>query len=107
MKNLGNMLKQAQEMQAKVEEMQRKLEEMEVQGSSGAGLVTVTMSGKGHLKAVKVDPSLADPAEMEVMEDLIVAAANDAKSKIEAMVQDKTQEMMGGLPLPPGLKLPF
>lgn len=107
MKNLGNMLKQAQEMQAKVEEMQRKLEELEIDGIAGAGLVTVTMSGRGHLKSVKIDPSLVDPSEIEVLEDLIVAAANDAKSKIEATLQEKTQEMMGGLPLPPGMKLPF
>ena len=107
MKNLGNMLKQAQEMQAKVEEMQRKLEELEIDGTAGAGLVTVTMSGRGHLKSVKIDPSLVDPSEIEVLEDLIVAAANDAKSKIEATLQEKTQEMMGGLSLPPGMKLPF
>ncbi|MFQ5534562.1 MAG: YbaB/EbfC family nucleoid-associated protein [Sphingomonadales bacterium] len=104
---IGELLKQAQGMQSKMAEMQAKLDETEIEGRAGGGLVSVTLSGKGDLRRLAVDPSLLDRDETEVLEDLIVAAHADAKSKIEAMVGEKMGEMTGGLPLPPGLKLPF
>jgi hypothetical protein len=107
MKNLAGLMKQAQQMQSKMQEMQSKLEGMEVEGVAGAGLVAVTLNGKSELRRVKIDPKLADPAEMEMLEDLIVAAHRDAKSKIEAMTQDEMQKVTGGLQLPAGMKLPF
>ncbi|MFP6711025.1 MAG: YbaB/EbfC family nucleoid-associated protein [Rhodospirillales bacterium] len=107
MKNLGQMMKQAQEMQSKMTEMQDKLSEMEVTGSSGAGMIEITLTGKSDVRTVKIDPSLIDPNDPEVLEDLIVAAFNDAKSKVEVKVSEKMSEMTGGLQLPPGFKLPF
>lgn len=107
MKNIGNMLKQAQEMQTKMAEVQERLAAMEVEGTAGAGLVTVTISGKGEFKKVKIDPSLIDPDEAEVLEDLIVAAAGDAKAKVDETMQEEMSKLTGGLPLPPGMKLPF
>jgi DNA-binding YbaB/EbfC family protein len=107
MKNLAGLMKQASQMQAKMQEMQTKLEGMEVEGTSGAGMVSVTLNGRGEMKQVKIDPKLADPAEMEMVEDLIVAAHNDAKRKIETMASEEMQKMTGGMQLPPGMKLPF
>lgn len=107
MKNLTELMKQAGDMQSKMADMQSALEDMEVEGLSGAGLVKVVLNGKGALLAVHVDESLVQPDDKEVMEDLIVAAHNDAKAKAEAMVAEKTQEMMGGISLPPGMKMPF
>lgn len=107
MKNLGQMMKQAQQMQAKMAEMQAKLAETEVTGVSGGGMIQVAMNGKGELRRIKIDPALIDPNEAEVLEDLIVAAANDAKAKVEVHVADKMRELTGGLELPPGMKLPF
>jgi len=107
MKNLGNMMKQAQEMQAKMAEMQERLGDLEITGQSGGGLVTVTLNGKGEVRTVKVDKTLVDPEDIEVMEDLIVAAFNDAKAKVESTVQEETSKLMGGPKLPPGMKLPF
>ena len=107
MKNLSQMLKQAQEMQSKMAEMQTALEQIEVTGQSGAGLVSVTVSGKGEVKKVKIDPKLADPNELDVLEDLIVAAAKDAKAKADAQMAEQMSKLTGGLSLPPGFKLPF
>lgn len=107
MKNLGSMMKKAQEMQEKMQKMQEKMGETEVDGKSGAGLVTITLNGKGELRKIKIDPSLIDPSEIEVLEDLIVAAHNDAKVKAETMMQEEMQKITAGLPLPPGMKLPF
>lgn len=107
MKNIGNMLKEAQKLQQRMLEMQQRLAETEMSGQSGGGLVTVTLSGKGEMRRIKIDRSLVDPAEVEVLEDLIVAATNDAKAKIEAHLSAEMQKMTGGLPLPPGMKLPF
>lgn len=107
MKNLGNMMKQAQQMQAKMQEMQAKLGEVEATGQSGAGMVSVVVNGKGELKKVKLDKSIVDPEDVEVLEDLVVAAFNDAKNKVDQMVAGETQKLMGGLGLPPGFKLPF
>jgi DNA-binding YbaB/EbfC family protein len=107
MKNLGQLMKQAQQMQSKMTEMQEKLGELEVSGTSGGGMVTVTLNGKGEMRGVKLDKSLVDPEDIEVLEDLIVAAHNDAKGKAEAAMQDEMQKVTGGLQLPPGMKLPF
>lgn len=107
MKNLGQMMKQAQEMQAKMAEMQSRLGDIKVPGQAGAGMIAVVLNGKGELRSLKIDPKLVDPSEVEVLEDLIVAAFNDAKGKVEAAVQDETSKLMGGLKLPPGMKLPF
>jgi DNA-binding YbaB/EbfC family protein len=87
--------------------MQAELADMIVEGRSGGGLVTVALSGKGDLRGLKIDPSLANPAEIEVLEDLIVAAFNDAKGKSEEQVQRKMSEVTAGLPIPPGMKFPF
>jgi hypothetical protein len=107
MKNLGNMMKQAQEMQAKMAEMQERLADKTVEGHAGGGMVRVIMTGKGMAQKVSIDPSLTEQSETEVLEDLLVAAINDGRTKVEEMIQEETQEIMGGLPLPPGMKLPF
>ena len=107
MKNLGQMMKQAQEMQNKMTEMQDKLADIEVTGSAGGGMVEYTLTGKNEARRLKIDPSLLMPDSAEMLEDLIVAAANDARSKVENKVQEKMSELTGGLQLPPGFKLPF
>jgi hypothetical protein len=94
-------------MQKKMEEMQARLETLEIEGSAGAGMVTVMLNGKGVLKSVRIDPKLADPAEMEMLQDLIVAAHAEAKRKLEATTTDEMQKVTGGLNLPGGMKLPF
>tara|TARA_E500000331_G_scaffold304959_1_gene308385 strand:- start:6229 stop:6552 length:324 start_codon:yes stop_codon:yes gene_type:complete len=107
MKNLGQLMKQAQEMQDKMAEMQDSLVSIEIEGIAGAGLVKVTLNGKGEMRRLHIDPTLVSADEAEVLEDLIVAAHNDAKGKIEARVQEETQKLMGGMSLPPGMKFPF
>lgn len=107
MKNIGQIMKQAQQMQTKMAELQEQLAALEVSGSAGGGMVQVTMSGKGELRGVKIDPTLANPDDVEVLEDLIMAAANDAKAKVEVRVQEEMQKLTGGLQLPPGMQLPF
>jgi nucleoid-associated protein EbfC len=107
MRDLMNMMKQAKEMQARFETMQAEIAAMEASGSSGGGLVIVTLSGKGEMKSLRVDPSLLNPDEAEILEDLVVAAHNDAKGKVEAMMAEKTKALTAGLPIPPGMKLPF
>ncbi len=107
MKNLGQMLKQAQQMQAKVAELQAELANMEITGSSAGGMIQVTLTGKAEAREVKIDPSLAGADDVEVLEDLIVAAFNDAKSKVDARMAEKMSEMTGGLQLPPGMMPPF
>lgn len=105
MKDLMGMMKQVQDMQAKMQQLQQELADMEITGQSGAGLVTVTLNGKGEMRTLKIDPSLMKPDETEIVEDLVVAATQDAKSKVDAANQEKMQQMAGGMPLPPGLKL--
>jgi len=107
MKNLGQMLKQAQEFQSKMAGMQEEMADMEVTGSSGGGMVQVILNGKGEARKIKIDPSLVTPDDAEVLEDLILAAFNDAKGKAEKAMQEKMAKMTGGLELPPGMKLPF
>lgn len=105
MKNLMDMMKQAKQLQEKMGEMQTAVEAVSQTGSAGGGLVSVTLNGKGVLDAIKIDPSLVKESEIEILEDLIVAAHADAKAKIEQVLQSKMQELAGGLQLPPGLKL--
>ncbi|MBO6783298.1 MAG: YbaB/EbfC family nucleoid-associated protein [Alphaproteobacteria bacterium] len=107
MKNLGNLMKQAQEMQAKMVEMQERLAEMTIDGAAGAGMVTVTLNGKSEMKGIKIDPSLLNADEGEILEDLIVAAHADAKKKAEERMAEEMKEVTGGLNLPPGMNLPF
>lgn len=107
MKNLGQMMKQVQDMQAKMADMQAKLADMEVTGAAGGGMVKASLNGKGVVKGIKIDPSLMVPADVEVLEDLLVAALNDAKNKVDDYSQGEMSKLTGGLPLPPGLKLPF
>ena len=106
MKNMGQLMKQAQAMQQKMAEMQTKLEQVEISGAAGAGLVQVTLNGKGEMRALKIDPSVINVEEAEVLEDLIIAAHNDAKAKLEAHTAEEMGKVTGGLNIP-GLKMPF
>jgi DNA-binding YbaB/EbfC family protein len=105
MKDLMKMMKQAQDLQARMQKMQEELTALEVEGQAGAGAVRVTLNGKGEMRALRIDPSLMKPGEAEIVEDLVLAAFQDAKAKVEAQMQEKMQDITGGLPLPPGLKL--
>jgi nucleoid-associated protein EbfC len=105
MKNIFGMMKQAQELQSKMAELQTELESMEVEGTSGGGLVKVTLTGKGSMAKLSIDPSLVKADEAEILEDLVVAAHNDAKQKAEKAMAEKMQAITAGLPLPPGMKL--
>ncbi len=107
MKNLGNLMKQASQMQAKMTEMQAKMQEIEVTGAAGAGMLQVTLNGKFEMKKVKIDKSLMVPDDVEVLEDLLLAAFNDAKGKAELLMQEEMAKLTGGLSLPEGFKLPF
>jgi hypothetical protein len=106
-KNIGQLMKQAQQMQTRMAEMQAKLAEVEMSGQSGGGMVAAVMNGKGELKKITIDKSAVDPDDVEILEDLIIAAVNDAKNKIDAYSAGETQKMMGGIQMPPGMKLPF
>jgi len=101
------MMKQAQAMQEKMQEMQAALERHELSGTAGGGMVNVTLNGKGEMRRIKIDPVLIDPSDPEMLEDLVVAAHNDAKAKVEAHMHEEMAKVTGGLNLPPGLKLPF
>ncbi len=105
--DMMGMMKQAKELQEKMQSLQDEVAAMEVEGSSGGGLVSVVMSGKSEMKRLKIDPSLLKPEEAEIVEDLIVAAVNDARAKAEAVLADKMRAMTSGMGLPPGMKLPF
>ena len=107
MKNLSQMMKQAQEMQTRMADMQAKLEQVEMTGASGGGMIQVTLNGKGDLRKIKIDKSLLDPDEAEVLEDLILAAFNDGKARVERHMSEEMGKLTGGLKLPPGMKLPF
>ena len=107
MKNLGNMLKQAQQMQTRMAEMQARLEAESVEGAAGGGMVKLTLSGKGELKRVSIDPALMTADDREVLEDLLLAAHADAKAKVEAMMAEEMQKATAGMNLPAGMKLPF
>jgi nucleoid-associated protein EbfC len=107
MPDLMGLMKQAQAMQAKLQEAQAELDHVEVEGQAGGGMVRVTLSAKGAMKAVIIDPSLMNAQEKEILEDLILAAHADARVKAERILEEKMKAMTAGLPLPPGLKLPF
>jgi nucleoid-associated protein EbfC len=99
------MMKQAAQLQSKMKAMQDELEHVEVEGVSGGGLVSVRMTAKMEVKALKIDPSLVKADEREILEDLLVTAHNDARRKAEVAMQEKMQTLTGGLGLPPGLGL--
>ena len=105
--NIAKMMRSMTDMQSKMSDMQNRLGDIEVVGQSGGGLVTVTMNGKAEMRKIIIDPKLINIDEKEMLEDMIVAAANDAKAKAEALIAGETEKMMGGLKLPPGVKLPF
>lgn len=107
MKDLLGMMSKAKEMQAKFQALQEEIANIEAVGQSGGGLVQVTISGKFEMRALKIDPSLFKEDDVEILEDLILAAHNDAKAKVEAVMQEKSRELTAGLPIPPGMKLPF
>ncbi len=107
MKDLMGLMKSAQAMQGKMQEAQAALERLEVEGQSGAGLVRVTLTAKGQMKTLAIDPSLLKADEGEILEDLIVTAHEDARRKAERLAEEKMRDVTAGLPLPPGMKLPF
>ena len=102
----GNIMKQAQQMQANMEKVQQELAEAEVTGEAGAGMVKVTMNGRHDVKRVEIDPELMKD-DKEMVEDLVAAAVNDANRRVEKMSQEKMSSVTAGMPLPPGMKLPF
>jgi nucleoid-associated protein EbfC len=99
------LMKQAAQLQSKMQAMQAELDQIEVEGTAGGGLLTVILTAKGDLKAIRIDDSLLKPSEKEILEDLMVAAHADARRKAEAVLQEKMKSLTGGLPLPPGLGL--
>ncbi len=105
MRDMMGLMKQAQDMQKKMAEMQAQLETLEFEGSAGGGLVKVVMTAKNVLKSVKIDPSLMVQGEEEILEDLVISASNDARTKAERSVQERMAEVTRGLPIPPGMKL--
>lgn len=107
MRDLMGIMKQAQAMQEKMASLQSELDSVEVRGASGGDAVSVRMTAKGQVLGVTIDPSLMVADEREILEDLIVAACNDARAKAEATAQERMAELTKGLPLPPGMKLPF
>ncbi|PHP69099.1 YbaB/EbfC family nucleoid-associated protein [Zhengella mangrovi] len=107
MKDLMGLMSKAKEMQAKMQALQEEMANVTADGQSGGGLVTVTLTGKGEMRGLKIDPSLFKEDDVEILEDLILAAHNEAKAKVEQVMAEKTQELTAGLPIPPGMKLPF
>jgi nucleoid-associated protein EbfC len=107
MVDIMGMMKKAHAMQAKLQDVQEELARLEVEGVSGAGMVRVSLSAKGELRSVHIDPSLLTPADKEMVEDLVVAAHADARKKADALAADKMRDVTAGLPLPPGMKFPF
>ena len=105
--DIMGMMKKAQEVQAKLQEAQEELGRLEVEGQSGGGMVSLTLTAKGELKGVRIDASLLTPADKEMLEDLIIAAFSDGKAKADRLAAEKMQALTAGLPLPPGMKLPF
>ncbi|MGJ8564039.1 MAG: YbaB/EbfC family nucleoid-associated protein [Alphaproteobacteria bacterium] len=107
MKDLMGLMKQAKEMQSKMEAAQAKVSDLEAEGRAGAGLVSLTVSGEGHMKSLKIDPSILNPDDGEIVEDLIIAAFNDAKVKLDAAKESTMKSAFGDMPMPPGMKMPF
>ena len=107
MRDIMGMMGKVKEMQAKMEKMQAEIADIRAEGKAGGGLITVTVNGKSQMLAIKIDPSLFKEDDVEILEDLIVAAHKDGKDKAEAITAEKTRELTAGLPIPPGMKLPF
>lgn len=105
--NMGQVMKQVQQMQGKMASMQENLVNIEASGQAGNGMVQAMMNGKGELQKIKIDPSLLDPEDVEMLEDMVLAAINDTKAKVDAVVATETEKTMGDVKLPPGMKLPF
>ena len=105
--NFNNMMKQAQDLQKKMAEAQKKVESLEAEGTSGGGLIKIIIDGKNKVKSVKIDESLISKDDIEILEDLILAAFNDGKEKIQKKITDEMSSITGGLQLPPGFKMPF
>jgi nucleoid-associated protein EbfC len=105
--DIMGMMKKAQAVQAKLQEAQDELGRLEVEGQAGGGMVRLTLTARGELKGVSIDASLMTPADREMLEDLIVAAFADGKAKADRAAAEKMQSLTAGLPLPPGMKLPF
>ena len=107
MRDLMNLMKSAGEIQEKMTALQEEMKTEEATGTSGAGMVSVTLNGKNDMRSLEIDPSLIADGDKSIIEDLIIAAHNDAKQKIEAKMAERMQELTAGLPIPPGMKLPF
>jgi len=107
MKNFDQVLKQAQQMQEKIQKIQEKIAQTEIKGVSGGGMVEATLTGKGEMRALKIDKSLVDPQDVEVLEDLVIAAVNDARTKLDQYAAEEMSHATQGLPLPGGFKMPF
>ena len=107
MNNFNNMIKQAQDLQKKMADAQEKVETLEAEGISGGGIVKITINGKNNVTSVNIDETAIDKNEKEILEDLIVAAFNDARDKIQRKIADEMSSLTGGIKLPPGMKLPF
>ena len=107
MNNFNNMIKQAQDLQKKMAEAQEKVETLEAEGISGGGIVRITINGKNNVTSVNIEETAIDKNEREILEDLIVAAFNDARDKIQRKIADEMSSLTGGIKLPPGMKLPF
>lgn len=105
--NMADMMKQAQAMQTKMQEMQEGLANVTVQGQAGGGMVKVTMTCKGIMTGLQIDPAVIDPNDPDMVADLVIAASNDAREKIDTTIAERTKEMMGGMGLPGDFKLPF
>ena len=107
MNNFNNMIKQAQDLQKKMTEAQKKVETLEAEGVSGGGLVKITLNGKNNVTSVNIDETAIDKNEKEILEDLLLAAFNDAREKIQRKISNEMSSITGGIQLPPGMKLPF
>ncbi len=106
-KDFGDMMKQAAGLQSKMQEIQERIADMEVEGVAGGGMIKIILNGKGFARSVAIERALMKEDEAEVLEDLIAAAINDAKAKLETQSQEEMKKLTEGLPLPPGMKLPF
>jgi DNA-binding YbaB/EbfC family protein len=107
MADFMGLMKQAAQFQSRMQDLQNELDKIEVEGTAGGGMVTVKLSAKGDLKGIRVDDSLMQPSEKEILEDLLVAAHADARRKAEALLQEKMKSLTGGMQLPPGMPNPF
>ena len=107
MRNMAGMMKKVQEMQSRMEALQQEMADTEFSAAVGGGAVQVTMTGKGEMRGVKIDPSAVDAEDIDMLEDMICLAANNARAEADATMAAKMKDITGGLPLPPGMSLPF